>query len=227
MGVMGGPTVGPIATPTVGPMVMGGPMVGPIVEAAGVSNCCEPHVNLGLSGVTSQQAHSYLMNLYKKNACDTGYLEELYNKCNKHHKRANEEPSYLNELYVEDCHAEHISDNCTPQASVPVTEAAGMCTAAQSVCTATGETNPACIAAKAQCGAGEAVAQPVSEAAGMCTAAQSVCTATGATNPACIAAKAQCGAGEVAGKKVIAVKDSKKRCPEAVAVCAASGANSP
>jgi hypothetical protein len=69
-------------------MIMGGPMVGPIATPTEVSTCCSPHVNLGLSGVTSAQAHSYLMNLYERNACDKSYLEELYNKCNGHHNIA-------------------------------------------------------------------------------------------------------------------------------------------
>lgn len=164
-----------------------------------VSDCCAPHVNLALSGVTSAQAHSYLMNLYEKNACDQSYLEELYNKCNVKHHKAAKEPSYLNELFVEDCHAEHIADKCqtAPVAPTHTTDPAQLCSAAKSVCTATGATAPACLAAKAQCTgeATEVVATPTTD--GMCPAAKSVCTAVGLTNPACVAAKGQC-AGQAA-----------------------------
>ena len=82
------------------------------VSVQTVSDCCQPHVELGLAGVTSQEAHSYLMNLYEKGSCDRSYLLELYDKCKTAHEIAKEQPSYLNELYVEDCHAQHIADNC-------------------------------------------------------------------------------------------------------------------
>ena len=87
--------------------------------ATTVSNCCQPHVELGLAGVTSKEAYSYLMNLYEKNACDQSYLQQLYDKCSPAHTKAANEPSYLNELYVEDCHAQHIQENCTGSIVTP------------------------------------------------------------------------------------------------------------
>ena len=36
------------------------------------------------------------------------------------HEVAKEQPSYLNELYVEDCHAQHIADNCQTAPVAPV-----------------------------------------------------------------------------------------------------------
>jgi len=73
--------------------------------------------------------------------------------------------------------------------------------AAKSVCTATGENAPACLAAKAQCENKQVVV--VKDAKAKCPAAVSVCTATGEANPACVAAKAQCVAGlqELYGKR--------------------------
>ena len=186
-----------------------------------VSDCCAPHVNLALSGVTSAQAHSYLMNLYEKNACEQSYLEELYNKCNVKHHKAAKEPSYLNELFVEDCHAEHIADKCqtAPVAPTHTTDPAQLCSAAKSVCTATGATAPACLAAKAQC-VGEATGPVAVEPAadGMCPAAQSVCTAVGLTNPACVAAKGQCAAE---------LQELSTVCAAARSVCTATGAKNP
>merc|ERR1719183_3121271 len=255
-----GPMVGPIATPTVGPMVMGGPMVGPIATPGeAVSNCCSPHVNLGLAGVTSAQAHSYLMDLYKKNACDKSYLEELYVKCKGHHDKATQEPSYLNELMVEDCHAQHISNNCNQQAVVPqVAEVAtGLCPAAQSVCTATGQANPACIAAKAQC-AGQAGAATEEEPSYMQELYKKkhhghhekkhheeeedymeLYQKKGHKADHCLAAKSVCtAAGENSpaclaekaqceNKQVVVVKDSASKCPAAKSVCTATGEADP
>ena len=162
-----------------------------------VSDCCAPHVELGLAGVTSQEAHSYLMNLYERNACDKSYLQELYNKCDRHHRRAKDEPSYLNELYVEDCHAEHIADKCTTTAKVPVAKPTtkDICVPAQSVCTATGMGSVECKAALANCAGSTATPVEtvvVTDSAKKCPAAVSVCTATGATSVECTAAKEQC-----------------------------------
>ena len=196
-----------------------------------VSDCCAPHVNLALSGVTSQQAHSYLMNLYENNTCDHSYLEELYNKCNHTHTKATAEPSYLNELYVEDCHAQHISDKCTTTPTAPVKTTDGDCLAAKSVCTATGESNPACIAAKAQCPSSSQTATPVhTETTDLCPAAKSVCTAVGMTNPSCVAAKAQCGAtsGQSYLEELYVKKGHKAdNCLAAKSVCTATGSSNP
>lgn len=164
------------------------------VSVQTVSDCCQPHVELGLAGVTSQEAHSYLMNLYERNACDRSYLQELYDKCSPAHQKAVDEPSYLNELYVEDCHAEHIATQCTTTPQTPVVEP-------------TPVIEPSYLQQlyiKGEDSMMTETATPtvvVTDSATKCPAAVSVCTATGDASAECTAAKEQCVA-DLAAKKI-------------------------
>jgi len=133
------------------------------------------------------------MNLYEKNVCDERYLLELYEKCGQAHTDATTAPSYMMELYVEDCHTEHIATNCTPVAPIvsgEVTEGGCSPSAVESVCAATGETNPACLAQKALCDKTPIIV--VQDAATKCPAAVTVCQSSGADSEACNAAKEEC-----------------------------------
>lgn len=135
------------------------------------------------------------MNMYTEGACEPSYLQQLYDACGEVHTTATETPSYLNELYVEDCHAQHIADNCTPTVTPVVTPVVDGCSSV-AVCTATGANSTECAAQKLVCASsGKTTDAPVivvKDAATKCPAAVSVCTAAGETSAPCTAAKEAC-----------------------------------
>ena len=193
--------------------------------ATTVSNCCQPHVELGLAGVTSKEAYSYLMNLYEKNACDQSYLQQLYDKCSPAHTKAANEPSYLNELYVEDCHAQHIQENCTVQPT-PIAEPIVGPIATPTV----GPIGtPSYLQNLYIKGEDKMMVEPqqpvivVQDSAAKCPAAVAVCTAN-PTGAPCQAAKEQCVAQLQGAAEVATTSDL---CPAAQSVCTANPTGAP
>jgi hypothetical protein len=179
------------------------------------------------------------MNMYTEGACEPSYLQQLYDACGEVHTTATETPSYLNELYVEDCHAQHIADNCTPTVTPVVTPVVDGCSSV-AVCTATGATSAECAAQKLVCASsGKTVVQElypewkstpvvpiVTPVVDGCSSV-AVCTATGANSTECAAQKLVCASeGKTTDAPVIVVKDAATKCPAAVSVCTSAGETS-